>query len=358
MSFNFSVLPAEHGDCILIQGEFDGQPRNILIDGGPSKAYTYKRKEKALKKALKLIKDANQRIDLLVLSHVDDDHIAGLLAGFKNGGYLEQLTDKVWFNSGKLIFDHFNQDPDDSNLVDFGNNLTDTDADNQTSIGQGVKFEDYITERGIWDHELILAGQIHQMFGIKFTMLSPTEDKLSKLLVKWEREAPDSITSNAKKDYNQTFAELLEDDVFKEDKSIHNGSSIAFIFEYDDKRLLLLGDAHNDVIVNSIRQLGFNENNPLPLDYVKLSHHGSQYNTSAELLNLIKCRNFIISTNAMRHGLPNKRTLARVVAQFPDANLLFNYPEIIADDIFLQDELIEVRQSGVTLTGCENPFIL
>ncbi len=83
MSFNFSVLQAEHGDCILVQGEFDGQPRNILIDGGLSRTYIHRKRPQILKKLLEKIKGTNQRIDLLVLSHVDEDHIAGLLAGFK-----------------------------------------------------------------------------------------------------------------------------------------------------------------------------------------------------------------------------------------------------------------------------------
>ena len=48
---------------------------------------------------------------------MDDDHIGGLLSAFDNDGLLSQLTDKVWFNSGKLIFKHFNKTPDASNLV-------------------------------------------------------------------------------------------------------------------------------------------------------------------------------------------------------------------------------------------------
>jgi beta-lactamase superfamily II metal-dependent hydrolase len=329
-----------------------------LVDGGLSRTYIHKKRPQILKKLLEKIKEANQRIDLLVLSHVDEDHIAGLLAGFKLGELLEELTDKVWFNSGKLIFEHFNQTPDETNLVDLGSNLTGTDVDNQTSIGQGVKFEVFITAKGIWDHELIVAGQVHELFGIKFTMLSPNEDKLRKLLVKWEREKPDSLTSSTDTDYDSSFAALLENDQFENDTSIHNGSSIAFIFEYEDKRLLLTGDAHDEVIVENVRKLGFNENNPLLLDYVKLSHHGSKYNTSPEFLSIINCQHFIISTNANRHGLPNKRTLARIVAQFPNANLLFNYPDIIKKKIFTDDELIELRQAGVTLAGCEQPFVL
>ncbi len=355
MDFKVSIIQAGHGDCILIQGDFDGQPRSILIDGGPSRAYEYRRRPGALKKALQNISDKGQKIDLLILSHVDDDHIAGLLSGFKNGGLLEQLTEKIWFNSGKLIFESFGKTFDASNLVDFNGNRTDTDASSLTSIGQGVKFEDYISKRGIWQHELIKAGKVIELFGIKFTILSPNSEKLEKLLIKWKREEPSSLTSSANNDYRKSFDELLLNDEFSDDESIHNGSSIAFIFEYSGKRLLFLGDAHNDVITDNIKALGHSEDNPLLLDYVKLSHHGSKYNTSSELLKLISCQNFIISTNGNRHGLPNKLTLARIVDRFPRANLLFNYPELI-NDIFDQTEQSEMHNQTHTVGNCDQSF--
>lgn len=358
MDFNLSVVQAGHGDCILIQGNFDGQPRNILIDGGPNEAYQNRRRRAGeLKTSLQSIKDSEQKIDLLVLSHVDDDHIAGLLAGFKQSGLLEELTEKVWFNSGKLIFEHFDKVHDETNLLDFGVNRTGADADNFTSIGQGVKFEGYISNLGVWDYKIIQAGQVHELFGIKFTILSPNKEKLEKLLIKWEREQPSSLTAAASNDYDKSFDELLLNDQFKEDSSPHNGSSIAFIFEYAGKSLLLLGDAHNDVIVESLKEMGFSKESPLSLDYVKLSHHGSQYNTSPEFLKLISCQNFIISTNGKRHGLPNKLTLARVVKQFPKANLLFNYPNLIKR-IFSKEELAHLSNKGVTIKGCEQDFTL
>ena len=43
---------------------------------------------------------------------------------------------------------------------------------------------------------------------------------------------------------------------------------------------------------------------PLKIDYVKVSHHGSKANTNDELLSLLDCNNFIISANGRHHGLP------------------------------------------------------
>ena len=270
MEFQLKILQAYHGDSILIQGDFDGQPRNILIDGGPAKTYQYDIYLGELKKTLQNIKDKGQRIDLLILTHVDDDHIGGLLSAFDNEGLLSQLTDKVWFNSGKLIFEYFDKPPDTSNLVYLKGNNTAIGEERATSIGQGVDFESVISESGIWHQELILAGQVHEEFGVKFTILSPTEDKLKSLLTVWKRKSSESLTGRGAGDYDNKFDVILDNDNFQEDGSISNGSSIAFIFEYNDKSVLLLGDAHNKVIVNSLKDLGYSEQNRIKVDYVKL----------------------------------------------------------------------------------------
>lgn len=339
MTFELKILKANHGDSILISGDFDGQTRNILIDGGTSKVFS----EGDLKKILREIKAKNQQIDLLILTHVDDDHIGGLLAAFKQDGFLSQLTKEVWFNSGKLIFKHFNQQHDETNLLDFKT------LGNQTSISQGVKFESYIESLGIWNKQLIKAGDTLERFGATFKVLSPTDVELEKLLIKWEREEQSSLTSDGDNDYKFSMDELLENDKFIEDKSIHNGSSIAFIFEFLGKSILLLGDAYPTPVINNLRALGYSEQNPLKIDYVKVSHHGSKANTNEELLKLLDCNKFIISTNRSRYGLPDKLTLARIIKQFPNATLMFNYPDDFTD-IFMKDKL---ENTSFSTVGCE-----
>jgi len=329
---HFKVLQAMNGDSLLISINFTGAPRNLLIDGGPSTAYKQQKQRKGdLYKALTRIKDMNQRIDLLVLTHVDDDHVGGILKGFKDEELLAELTDKVWYNSGALIDKVFEQPIDESHYLESGSVRTGTNADNLTSIRQGVSFEEIIRGKGIWDEQLIHAVQFHEFYGAKITILSPTHPKLEKLLIKWKKEEPSSLTGVSKTDYESSFDELLCDDQFNADSSIHNGSSIALLFELEEKRLLLLGDAHDEAVVESIRTLKdqngvqYSEENPLTVDYVKLAHHGSQRNTSTEFLSLIKCNHFIVSTNGIRHGLPNKRTLARIAKLHPNATVWFNY---------------------------------
>lgn len=350
MCFTTKILQAEHGDCVLIQGKFDGAIlRNILVDGGTTNTYRRSNRPGPLKNELAKIKSQGHKIDLLILTHVDDDHIAGILAGFKQNELLNELTQEVWFNSGKLIFEYFGKQIDNSNFVE-APQIRD-DVSGLTSINQGVTFESILENKAIWHQELILADQQIERFGATFSILSPTKDKLEKLLVKWKKETSSNLTSAGNTDYSKGFAELLENDEFKEDKSIHNGSSIAFIFEYQAQKIMLLGDAHDHVVVDSLKQL-FAKGFTNKFDFVKLSHHGSQYNTSSEFLNLINCDNFVVSTNSSKHGLPNKLTLARIYQAKPNVTIYFNYPELVIPKIFNNpQEKIDLEAQGFKLSN-------
>ncbi|MFT5621801.1 MAG: beta-lactamase superfamily II metal-dependent hydrolase [Brevundimonas sp.] len=341
MALELRILQAEHGDSIVISGELDGEFRNILIDGGPAKTFEVQLIPRPLQLFLNDVKRKTQKVDLLVLTHVDDDHIGGLIAGFNKHGYLTDLTQEVWFNSGKLILSYLDQPIDNSHFVVLKNS---TGAD--TSIGQGIKLEDHLTELDVWPHPLIKVGDEIDRFSCKFKILSPSMSKLEKLSVKWEKERLSVNTSASKKDWSQSFEQLLATDKFKEDNSTQNGSSLAFVFEYEGRALLLLGDAHPSTVVESLKALGYSAQNPLQIDYVKVSHHGSKANTNDDLLTLIDCNNFIISANGNHHGLPNKKTLARIIKYFPNASLMFNYPDLITK-IFSEQELTDASFSAV-----------
>jgi len=349
------VLKAKNGDCILLSWFHDGTKRNILVDGGKSSVYKTVAQKGELYKALKKLRDNGERVDKLILTHIDDDHIGGLIKGFETGELLTDLCDSIWFNSGRLIKRDFNAESIPSNELDLERKNR---KDGETSVKQGVTLEERIKELDIWDEELIVSGHSIEFYGAKITVLSPTLEKLSKLLHKWEKEAPRSVTSASAKDYKAGIDELTKDDVFEGDKSIHNGSSIAFIFEYMSKNILLLGDAHDDVICNSLLDMlsdkGADEQ-ILKIDCVKLSHHGSKYNTSYDFLRLIECKNFIISTDGSLHGLPNKLTLARIIKTIDKPHLIFNYPQLIKK-IFTKKELEKLADSGVVIKSCEDPL--
>ena len=69
--FRIEMLPAAHGDCLWIEYGSGARVHRILIDGGPAHAYPALRE-----RILHLPADA-RRFELLVITHIDADHIEG-----------------------------------------------------------------------------------------------------------------------------------------------------------------------------------------------------------------------------------------------------------------------------------------
>jgi glyoxylase-like metal-dependent hydrolase (beta-lactamase superfamily II) len=159
---NVRFLKAFNGDCILIRLDpNDGDKKHILIDGGIRSTYkSYKKGKKkpvygALKELIDQLRESRQVIDLLILTHVDDDHIAGILEWFSNDAKAFESIKEVWFNSGPLIAEHFKS----AENPDLDPKFRLPDLNSNTSIPQGIRFGKYIQEKGIWKRELFLQGK-------------------------------------------------------------------------------------------------------------------------------------------------------------------------------------------------------
>lgn len=339
-------LQAYNGDAILINfKDMENQIRNILVDGGPPRTYHFKNKKKTekqidLKFILDNLRSKNQKIDLLILTHIDDDHIGGILKWFSVDKVAYELIGKVWFNSAKLIAESLKTKVSEEELLEI--ELVDGI---HTGVTQAISFEDYVESHNLWDRQIIKVGLSIPFHGITFTILSPNEIKLESLKRHWLNVESELYTAGSD-DYDLSVQEHIENDHFTEDTSIPNGSSIAFLMTYQDKKMLLLGDAHSKVVVQSLVDLGYSKEKPLQVDLVKLSHHGSQYNTSNELLDLIDCRKFVICSNGAKHNLPDKRCLARIINTRKNSILFFNYENKI-EQIFSSEDFNDFKFKAV-----------
>lgn len=294
----FTLLPAFHGDCILIK-TFDNNNDEfvILIDGGTAQTFKY-----SLKAELKGI----TRINLLILTHIDSDHIAGLITFLKSSLLNDVIIDEIWMNHPDLV------------QISTGDLI---------SIRQGESLKNLISSK-IPSVKLLgisTANHFVSKSGIEFTILSPTTDIVEELYDRWQAsKLPDDKSkmstniSSTKNTYLESLEELstlpyYPDKTISED--IFNASSISFLLTTKDMSILLLADSRPEIIVDSLNKVGFTKNNPLIVDYVKVSHHGSLNNTSQELLSLIRSSNYLISTNGgtADHKHPSRETIARIV---------------------------------------------
>lgn len=71
--FKLHAVQAQFGDCLILEFGTASNPRFLLIDGGPPNSFTNDLNE-ALTNTVR-----NAELDLVILSHIDNDHIVGLL---------------------------------------------------------------------------------------------------------------------------------------------------------------------------------------------------------------------------------------------------------------------------------------
>lgn len=307
------IIKANHGDCFLIKHN----EKTILIDGGLKKTYT-----NHLKKMLKNVKS----IDLLIITHICNDHIAGIIKLFEDQKHVGKIK-KIWFNSGGIISKKYEENRE----------FLITEKSIDKSVKQGYTLEKKISILDIWEKRTIKYGETLQLGGINIKVLAPFEENLEILNEKWEDELK-RLESEKKKqeDKSGLTVEGYEsiDSLIKnketEDQSIANKSSIVILIEIDQKKLLFSGDSTAQNIVKGLKNEGYSKDNPIKLNLFKLPHHGSKNNINKELIEMIDCDKYLISTNGSYHNHPDKEALAKLIAINKDKEieLIFNYESV------------------------------
>jgi hypothetical protein len=322
------MLPARFGDALWLEYGDPKAPRVVIIDCG------FKENYRELKERISKLEP--DQLELLILTHVDDDHIRGGVPLLADDQVQFPKQMDVWFNGWR----HLNADSAD-----------------ELSAVQGEMFAAQISRRNLrwndldpWKGQAIVVPDRGTLpsgtlpGGLRWTLLSPNPLKIQEMRDLWKKnvEANDLTPGD-----EEVFLELLDEradlqpdelgggalDVndlaasdFEEDDKAPNGSSIALLVEFEGKSILLGADAHPSVLTASLQRLARERQvNRVALDACKVSHHGSRKNTSPDLLDTINCHKFLFSSNGEKHGHPSPECVARVVKAFPGAKLLFNY---------------------------------
>ena len=312
------LLPAERGDCILIEyGEGATVTNRVLIDGGPVNSGLYAGVRDRLVE-VPTQPDGRRHFDLLAITHVDSDHIEGAIQILQDDD-LACAFDDVWFNGWKHI-EPLEPGATVSMLGPtqgefLGALLTEQGHPWNRRFKEGAVFTD-----GPELPECTLCG------GMKLTLLSPTVEDLKRLAGEWDVAVkaagfePGDAAAAIEQLKGKWWArppELGDEERLQAsaDLSAANGSSIAFLAEYGGRSLLMTGDAHDDVLAAALRKLREQRGQvgALPVDVFKLSHHGSQHNTTRQLLNELAADHYLVSTNGERFDHPDALTIRAVI---------------------------------------------
>lgn len=353
MNTTIQILHASYGDCIFLS-HVDGENIfNLLIDGGPTgtfgQLYGY---AKPLRLLIEELREKEQIIDLAVITHVDEDHIGGFLEAMSHDEYLPKIVKEFWFNSYTLISSLCNN----TDAPSINNQVSGiSDNETKTSITQGITLEQKLSKLNWFDKAIHNQLQPLMRSGMEFTILSPSPKTLQRLGKNWEKESSDSDKKTATKesDHQFPFSHFFDKDDFLSDRSVPNGSSIAFLLRIGEKNILLLADSYSGVVENKLRDLGYNHDNKLKCSIVKISHHGSKGNTSATLLSIISSEKYVISTDGSIFGHPDKKTIARILKANSENNIYFNYESVIKKILLPEDNLYANR-----LRVCDEKMVL
>ena len=310
--FHLTMHPASEGDCLVLAWGDPSDPHHAVIDLGRTRDYALLRPW--------LI--AARNIALFAISHIDADHIAGAMPMAQEATAPFAPAD-VWFNGYK-------------HLAAAKKRMESLEP---LSVAQGDKLEKAIVKFAWPWNTAFDQGPVSVQSpearaplelpgGLRLTLLSPWDEDLARLEGVWnawlkknrlgdDDSDSDPATPPGLETMGVIDVEALAAQPFLEDDEPPNGSSIAFLAEHDGRRVLLTADAHPSRIAASLTALGHGPQNRLQLDLFKLCHHGSKRNTSPELLRMIDCTRFAISTDGSKHDHPDAQTIARVLVQDP-----------------------------------------
>jgi beta-lactamase superfamily II metal-dependent hydrolase len=321
------LLPAAQGDCLWI--EYGDPIRRVLVDGGPYNTYRHLHD-----KIAGLPKD-QRHFELLIVTHVDADHIEGILRLLQESS-LEVSFGDVWFNGATQLNAEFGA-PDqlDEREGEYLQALLTSSGQRWNNAFDGKPI--YVPEDG----ELPTAKLVGDA---TLTVLSPTATQLRVLLQKWVRVIAGEKYSTG--DTAKALEALKErqrlqalqapdmlgggsveaDDPPGGDRAVANGSSIAVIFEHGGYRLLLTGDAYASVLTAALKRV--DDGRPVELALFKLPHHGSIRNITDDMIRAVACEQFAISTNGSYFHHPNIRAIDTLLTALPaecHPRLWFNY---------------------------------
>ena len=349
MQLLYHNIPVDNGDCHFIR-LIDGEDQYvIMVDCGSfnNPVQTY------------IESECRKHIDILVITHIDDDHIKGvitMLNKYKDDDVFQ--IDKIWFNSYQSTGEEETRKltPEETEVIlrlKSGLKHKSKPYTGEISTNQSMTLAETILSlpkyEKAWNLRAITTSTPVQRLGRwgKISFVSPSPERLKDLMkdyAKWIYEhLYRKLGANEKYEGSENIfeilvryadvnkhilsegqvsaAETLTEYLLREkskpsrlDDSPTNGSSIAFVWKKGRHRILMLGDAWADEVTRGLLKAFSKGRYPLLFDFVKVSHHASAANTTSTLIDHIDSKDWFISgyTNSKKEHL---KTVSRIILQ-------------------------------------------
>ncbi len=350
---------AKDGDCLLIRGEHDTV---ILVDGGRGDAF-----KKNVSSRLQL-PTLGTDIDLVYVSHIDNDHLSGILELVKNKVAWDVFDfhqgeddftsgppaldrpaaiKQIWHNGfAELVDDHdgtieraldlatrtLSLSEPAFELFELYENLT-TGVKDTLELNYRLRFgrmEGILNLPSAREDKLMVlseANETHRVGEFEVRVLGPTVKELEALRVFWNewlerndldvpklREAAEEESRTLGTSEERALLGILLNQADKlgegsEGVTEPNVASLTLLVDDGSHRVLLTGDARSEELLSGLRQHGLvTDTEGLHVDVLKVQHHGAAGNVTEEFCKLVTADHYIFCANGS-HSNPEKVVL-------------------------------------------------
>jgi hypothetical protein len=250
-----------------------------------------------------------------MVSHIDDDHIGGLVQ-------LAQDDDPQWVTPKALWLNTF-----DDVAGGQGDVATFTPSEQASSkaaaviasVGQGRQLRSCAEKLG-WPINTGFDGLVEApatggrpaalSANTKLLVVSPQAADIATFRKEWDKQIKRLKAGEAKP---AAVAKVL-------DNSPYNLSSIVCLVRQGNRSMLLTGDANGDHVRTGLKDAGITDaSGKLHVDILKLPHHGSERNIDQAFFDAISADHYVISADG-RDGNPETTTLNFIVNSRKDDN--------------------------------------
>lgn len=255
-----------HGDCFFIEIENDADRCIIMVDGRKGDRESFNEISEVILEY--------KRIDYLIVTHIDNDHIKGILKVFR---LPETDLFRQAFRNSIILYNYVTKP-----II---------------SYAQAQEFEKLIQNN-------IVISTVKKCYGMYSSpclkILSVTKRKE---LDPWEQKGyGEYAVLTILHPRKEGIEDVYKDFIIHPDKSSNktvNKNSVVFLLEYGEHAALFTGDCFMKDLVEEIDQLknmksekGFRK-----IDLIKIPHHGAYYNNKelAEFAKRHGTREFIVT---------------------------------------------------------------
>jgi beta-lactamase superfamily II metal-dependent hydrolase len=303
------MFRAGEGDALLIHYGTPTSKRYALIDGATSSAWNAHVRPGLAALAVSQGDTGGLPIAWASVSHVDADHVAGMLQLFREVANFDKVPvaypDALFINSPVAVM---LSRPASSAAIASGEDAV---AQVAASYGQGAEVVRRANESAVEVNPpggaILLGGDTIEpslTAPVKVRVIAPTRARVDKLLAEWRAKlGPTGGIVPAAADV---------------DESVSNLSSLVLLVSATvakkNRTILLCGDALDTNVIEGLTasKIPVGSDGTWTFDVVKLPHHGSSNNNHRDWFERVHARHYAISGNG-RHENPDESVLKDLV---------------------------------------------